>query len=122
LLVNLFDVLDSIRTHFFRTLLVNLAVVACLWGGVGQVKADPITLDASGTFADGATLSGTVTINVTTGAATAVNLLVGPPDSLTFTFIHSQAVVFSGSAYEVVAWTTGSGLPTLILPTATLVN
>jgi hypothetical protein len=43
-----------------------LAVAALLLGGVGRAKADHI-YDASGTFTDGATLSGTVTFDDTGG-------------------------------------------------------
>jgi hypothetical protein len=96
--------------------------VALLLGGVGQVKAESFTV--SGTFEDGATLSGTVTIDVMTGVATAVDLVVGPPDSLTFTFIQSQLADQASGTYTLFTGTAASGLPNLniVLPTTTLVN
>jgi hypothetical protein len=46
------------------------------------------TFDATGTFSDGEKLGGTVTIDVTTGVATSIDLTVG---SDTFNTIHDQA-------------------------------
>jgi hypothetical protein len=105
----------------FTLVLAALALLLC---GVGQAKADTIqTFNASGTFADGATLSGILTIDVTTGVATAVDLVVGPPDSLTFSFIQQQ-VPSGADGYLIQTGTAASGVPQLdlILATTTLVN
>jgi len=42
----------------------------------GHAKASPVIFDASGTFTDSSTLSGTITIDPTTGLATAENLSI----------------------------------------------
>lgn len=76
----------------------------------GAARADTIqTFVASGTFASGSVLSGTVTIDTTTGLATAVDLTVGAPDSLTFTFIQVQGA--EGSFQVIQAGTAATGLP-----------
>ena len=54
----------------FRTAVLLCAVLAL----VGQAKASPIVFDASGSFTDGSTLSGTLTIDPTSGVATAEDL------------------------------------------------
>lgn len=46
--------------------------------------------DASGTFQDGSVLSGTLTINTTTGVITAVDLIIGSPVSSTQTIVAAQ--------------------------------
>lgn len=74
-------------------------ILAIAFLGATSAKADLLTLDASGTFADGATLSGTLTINTTTGVATAADLIVSAPDSLTFDFIQFQGL--AGPIYEI---------------------
>jgi len=54
----------------FRTAVLLCAVLAL----VGQAKASPIVFDASGSFTDGSTLSGTLTIDPISGVATAEDL------------------------------------------------
>ena len=74
-----------------RTSLTALIVAAMLGLTAGVSRADTIeTFDASGTFQSGSTLGGTVTIDVTTGVVTAVDLTASAPDSLNFTFIQVQ--------------------------------
>jgi len=74
-----------------RTSLTVLIVVAALGLIAGVSRADTIsTFNASGTFQSGSTLSGTVTIDTTTGVVTAVDLTASSPDSLNFTFIQVQ--------------------------------
>src|SRR5262245_57673883 len=46
-----------------------------------------------GTLANGSGISGTLTIDTTAGLATAVNVVLGPPSSLTFPLIDGQAQV-----------------------------
>jgi hypothetical protein len=76
-----------------KRFLCSWVALGVLVGGMGQAKADTIrTFDATGTFADGAKLSGTVTIDVTTGMATRVNLVAGPPVSQTFSGVSSQGL------------------------------
>ena len=84
-------------------------ILAIAFLGASSAKAALITFDASGNFADGATLSGTLTINTTTGAATAVDLIVSAPDSLTFDFIQFQGI--AGPVYEIQTGTTATGNP-----------
>jgi hypothetical protein len=87
----------SLKESLLEVLL--LAVLLSL--GVTQASADTITVfDASGTFADGSTLSGTIDIDVTTGVATGVDLTVSAPDSVTFTVIPSQHPIGGASFIE----------------------
>jgi hypothetical protein len=53
------------------------AVLLCAVLGLGgHAQASPIVFDASGTFTDGSTLSGTLTIDPTSGVATAEDLFL----------------------------------------------
>ncbi len=66
-------------------------------GAAAPARADLIaTFTAEGTFADGATLGGTLTIDTSIGTVTAANLTVGAPDSLTFVAVQDQLVVSNG--------------------------
>jgi len=61
--------------------LANSAIRAAVLLGallalVGHANASPVIFDASGTFTDSSTLSGTITIDPTTGLATAENLSI----------------------------------------------
>jgi len=61
--------------------LANSAIRAAVLLGallavIGQAKASPVLFDASGSFTDGSTLSGTITIDPTSGLATAEDLTV----------------------------------------------
>jgi hypothetical protein len=51
-------------------------LLAALLAVVGHAQASPVLFDASGSFTDGSTLSGTITIDPTTGLATAENLSI----------------------------------------------
>lgn len=94
-----------------------LAIAAAVGVGLcaGPARADLIrTFAASGTFSQGVTLSGTETIDVTTGVVTAADLKVGAPDNFTFTYVASQGTVdgdLATSFYEA----SGQLLPELIL-------
>jgi hypothetical protein len=107
-----------------RRWLAAAAVLGLMAAAVAPARADMIlSFNAEGTFSDGATLSGTVTIDVTTGVATAVDLVVGAPDSLTFTTITFQAANSPVSGdYSIIAETSNSILFDIYLPTATLVG
>ena len=84
-----------------KSLLAVLLPAVLLSLGATQALADTITVfDASGSFADGSTLSGTIDIDVTTGVATGVDLTVSAPDSVTFTVIPSQHSIGGGSFIE----------------------
>jgi hypothetical protein len=89
-----------------------------------QVQGSTVTFEASGSFLSGATLSGTVTIDVTAGVATASDLVVSAPDSLTFAFVESQNLCCALTDYEIQVGTAASGVPDfgLLLPTATLIG
>src|SRR5262245_6374104 len=79
-------------------------------GMFGQAKAGVIrTFEASGTFQDGEDLSGTVTIDVTAGVVTAVDLDIGWRD-LFFTFIQDRGANRFGD-YFIQTGTAASGLP-----------
>ena len=68
------------KLRFLLPALVIVLLVSCAYA------ADTVvTFNASGTFADGATLSGTITIDTTTGEPTVENLVVSSPDSATYT-------------------------------------
>lgn len=80
-----------------------------------MARADSITtFNASGTFTDGATLSGTIDIDTTLGTVTGVNLVTSAPDSLIFNFVQSQAQIASDLFY-VQTGSAASGLPNLNL-------
>jgi len=80
-----------------------------------------IVFNVSGTMKDGATLSGTMTVDDVAGAVTAASITVGPPVSLTFNTIPYPAV---GSQVELIpAAFTGPVAPFLIVSlTSTLVG
>ena len=63
---------------------IGFGIAVLMLGLTTTASATIETLTASGTFDDLATLSGTVTIDNTTGVVTAVNLQVGPPFSFLF--------------------------------------
>lgn len=69
-----------------------LALVLC----VSSAHGASVTLYLTGTFADGATLGGTITFDNTTGAVTARNVTVSAPDAGTFTYPAGDS---SGGAY-----------------------
>jgi hypothetical protein len=102
-------------------------VMVLVFGAASQARADSIrTLEASGTLVDGATLSGTVAIDVTTGMVTSVALAVSAPDSLSFPLLTSQEYNPAHGTYEV--GTTTQSLPNtypilyLDIPETTLVG
>ena len=65
--------------------------------------------DAAGTFTDSATLSGTVTIDTTTGVVTTVAFKVSTPDSVTLDSIYFQQADYPvAGIYETVADTTAT--------------
>jgi len=58
-----------------------------------------VVFDASGQFhVDLATLSGTVTVDTTTGVVTAVDLFVSAPDDYTFNGIYQQSCTLGSSS------------------------
>ncbi len=87
-------------------------------------QAGSVTFDASGTFEDGATLSGTMTIDTTVGQVTAVNLVVSAPDSLDLTFVQYQSNTSYSGDYFIQTGPTATGLPNflVVLPVTTLVG
>ncbi len=65
------------RRQMWRFIL-GAAVLGLMAGAAAPARAGLIsTFTAEGTFQDGATLGGTLTIDTTTGVVTAANLLVG---------------------------------------------
>lgn len=100
---------------------------------VAQMQGSVVTFDASGTFVDGSTLSGTLEIDTTAGVVTDANLMVGPqtldfpfvpPGSFDVTFILQQGLGPSAVTYDVVVYTAGLELPyvSLALPTTSLIG
>jgi hypothetical protein len=103
-----------------RSSLVALVLGMVL--GSSPTRADLITtFDATGTFDDGSTLSGTVTIDVTTGGATAIDLTTSPPDPFSFSTIINQ---FSTSGRSLIVGDKPAGNAHLIfdIPEANLVG
>jgi PEP-CTERM motif len=103
---------------------VFLVAAACVCIA-SPAKADTITtFDVGGTLSDGATFSGTWTIDVTTGNLTTLDFAVTAPDSLTFSFLQGQTAYPTTGVYEVFAGTASSGFPVFAmdLPTPTLVG
>jgi hypothetical protein len=60
-------------------------------------NAATILFNVNGNLADGASISGTITINNTTGTATAANLTFGAPDSINMPLIYGQGLGFFGA-------------------------
>jgi hypothetical protein len=104
-----------------KSRLARLALIACFGSAlsVSMANADTIQIfDASGTFVDGASLSGTVTIDTTNGIVTASTLAVSAPDTLAFDFVQFQQSNVSG-IWELTFGTTAAGLPNLNIGIAT---
>ena len=98
-----------------------LGVAAC------GAFAGTITFNVSGTFTDGAVLSGTMTVDNVAGQVTAANFSIGAPISQTFSFVeHDAAYAVPGYWFvqTIPAGATVGSLPdfNLILPTDTLVG
>lgn len=95
-----------------RHLMKHLAVgglLSAMWLAAPAIAvADTITtFDASGTFDNGSVMSGTVTIDVTTGAATGADInIAGPSLSATLDYIHSSgADYFDDNSWTLVVST-----------------
>ena len=65
-------------------------VVATLLVAPIAASASPVTFDLDGIFLSGSSLGGTLTIDTATGVATAADVAIGPPASLTFGVIEGQ--------------------------------
>jgi CSLREA domain-containing protein len=88
----------------------------------GSAYANTITtFDATGTFQDGATLAGTLTIDTTNGDVLASSLAI-PPDSSALDVI--QGVGSTGDAFDILLGTASGQYPNLnlVLPVGTLVG
>jgi hypothetical protein len=105
-----------------RRFILTSAVLGLMAGAAAQARADLTTFTAEGTFQDGATLGGTLTIDTSIGTVTAANLTVGGSYMLTLATIQSQAEVSTG-VYLVEVGETAIGLPQLALgiPVSSLV-
>jgi hypothetical protein len=104
----------------------SLALLSLVLGAAPGAFARIITFNVSGTFTDGAVLSGTMTIDDVAGVATAANFMVGAPISVTFNVIEFDGA-YPGGNWFIQTIPTGApvgSLPdfNLILPTATLVG
>jgi hypothetical protein len=104
-------------------------VTACIAGiAIGSAQADVITtFDATGTFADGAALSGYLMIDETIGVVTAADLLMSAPDSLAFTVVQAQQGNYPVNGdYQIdfALASNPSGLPNLnfVIPVGSLVD
>jgi hypothetical protein len=109
-----------------RFALAMTATLGLMAGPPQQARADlNLTFNAEGTFDDGATLGGTVTIDTTIGTVVAANLTVSAPDSLDLTFVQGQRsnLPVTGD-YQFDVGPSASEIPAfdVSLPVATLVD
>jgi hypothetical protein len=87
---------------------IAVLIVASFTAVTAQAKADIVTTyNVNGTFADGATLSGTVTIDTTTAVATSMNLQIPSPvlgnlnlDSTPSSYVFATSDI--SSSYDVI--------------------
>ena len=102
---------------------VNLSRIIFLMGlGVAAVTAGPITFNAAGSFADGATLSGSVVIDTATGVVESTSLNVSSPDSLTGLLLRSGSGGQGTGDYAFIATVDPSDFVQLEIVGATLVG
>ncbi len=108
-----------------RRFMLAAAVFGLMSGAAAPARADIITtFTAEGTFVDGATLGGTLTIDTTIGMVTAANLMVGAPYSLTLATVQNQTDPPPPPTYYfVTVGATAAGFPyiDLIFPVSSLV-
>jgi len=72
-------------TKLAKSVFRAVSVLSVLLALTCQAKADIITtFDVTGTFVDGSSMTGNVKIDTTTGAATAMDITLGAPDSFVF--------------------------------------
>jgi hypothetical protein len=103
--------------------IVRMLLTAVLCGS--GAYASTITYNLSGTLTDGASLSGTMTIDNVAGVATAIDFILGAPDTGTFTVIEFDSAPFG--VWFIEGGLTGSSpgtfpLFSLLLPVSTLVG
>jgi len=118
-----FEMIAALEGEPMKTTKYALAVALVLIAlAPSAVRADSIVFDASGTFADGSTMSGTVTID-TTGVVTAASLSSSLPNAGPATFI-AQTLDSTGTLYivSVVETIPNEGDFNLVFPTATLIG
>jgi len=106
-----------------RLRLVLAALVIVLFAWCAYAGDTVVTFNASGTFADGATLSGTLTLDTTTGEPMVENLVVSSPDSNTYTVPNGVVIT---STYQLI-FVSPAGLPftpvlQVTVPASTLVG
>jgi hypothetical protein len=105
-----------------KSLWVVLAVLL-LVVGVPSAYADTVTtFDATGTFGDGSTLTGTVMIDITNGLVTAVDLSVGSPGDLGPLTAFVQSTIATNTATAVDVTGTGGAELFLLLPDGSLIG
>ncbi len=82
-----------------RRFMLTTAVLGLMAGAAAPARADiSLVFNAAGIFEDGAPLSGTLTIDTTSGMVTAANLTVGAPISCPLLLYSSKIrIVRSGS-------------------------
>ena len=106
-------------SRFTKMILVLAAVLV----GPGLMAASADTIfNFSGTFQDGSTLGGTMTINTATGAIDGVNLTIG---GNTFTFVQAPTpVLIGGSLFIQLTETSQFNFPILdiFIPVSSLVG
>ena len=113
------------RSAYQRTVKVGVLAVLALMVASSEARATSITLNASGLFNDGATLSGTITVDDVVGIVTAAALSVSAPISTLFTNVDLAASgPVGGTHYDLFVHATGSFFPYIgfSLPTTTLVG
>jgi hypothetical protein len=109
-----------------RTIATRLALaLGLVAGAAGQAGAGLMTFAASGTFAEGGALGGTVTIDTTTGALTAVDLMATVTHTFRFTTNIGGVPDYAGSGlFVIVADDPSGGYPIGLfgLPVSSLVG
>src|SRR5271166_1841690 len=117
----------TMRRQMWRFILAA-AVLGLMAGAAAPARAGQIsTFTAEGTFQDGATLSGTLTIDTTQGLASAANLTIAPIASLPilFTSVQAQGAITSPGgthAYELFFSQTNGPELALFLPVPSLID
>lgn len=98
------------------------AAAAALLSASLAAHADILTtFTVTGTFPD-STLAGTITIDTTTGSATAIDVSLSSPEATTFTTISSQVPAYGGANEYEINTIAGNEELQLLLNSASLIG
>jgi hypothetical protein len=104
-----------------RQVLAAAAIAAIGWGGIAH--ADVITVfDASGIFDDGAVLSGTLSIDTTTGIVESSTVTASAPIEEEFSTVGTGGYVPAYAGYDLALYDSLNEYLVLLLPPTTLVG